>query len=108
MISKFKIFTILSILLLFLIGCSSVDGIYKGSAGTTTLYLKDDGSLVYTEEKSNGSIDSEGTWEKSGEEMTIQIEEIADGEELEASIDGDDIIHIPDQSGWKGELYTKE
>lgn len=106
--SKVKMIAILSIFSILLIGCSSIDGVYKGSAGTTTLYLKKDGSLIYTEVKSKGSIDSEGTWERSKENMVIQIEEISDGEALEATIDDEHIIHIPDQPGWIGELYTKE
>lgn len=96
-------------LLFFLTACSSsVEGIYKGSADTTTLNLKDDGTLTYTENKTNSSIDSKGTWEKSGDDITLQIEEIADGDELEATVDSDDVIHIPDQPGWNGELYKKD
>lgn len=90
-----------------------VVGTYKGSTGRTTLNIKKDQKVTYTQIDTNsGDNDiSEGTWKQSGDEIIFDFTKDEDNpldEKLKGQVDSNGVINIPEQDGWNAENFTKD
>lgn len=89
-------------------GDPGIAGSYTGSAGTTMLVLKDDGSALYSQQKRAGLETGTGTW--SVDESIVRVDVDSLSYEIYAAADGFDgaLLFESDSGSWNAEIYTRQ
>ena len=87
-------------------GSPQVEGTYTGSAGTTMLVLKDDGSALYSQQKRAGLETGAGTWSVDDDVLSVSVDSLS--YEIFANTDRFDgtLLFESDDSSWNAEIYT--
>ena len=87
-------------------GSPRVEGTYTGSAGTTMLVLKDDGSALYSQQKRAGLETGAGTWSVDDDVLSVSVDSLS--YEIFANTDRFDgtLLFESDDSSWNAEIYT--
>lgn len=89
-------------------GNPGVEGTYTGSAGTTMLVLKGDGSALYSQQKSAGLETGAGTWSVDDGVLRVDVDSLS--YEIFANADGFDgtLLFESDSTSWNDEIYTRQ
>ncbi|GAA4510878.1 hypothetical protein [Brevibacterium yomogidense] len=89
-------------------GNPGVEGTYTGSAGTTMLVLKGDGSALYSQQKRAGLETGAGTWSVDDGVLRVDVDSLS--YEIFANADGFDgtLLVESDSSSWNEEIYTRQ
>lgn len=87
-------------------GSPRVEGTYTGSAGTTLLVLKDDGSALYSYKKRGSQETGSGTWSVDQGVLSVYVDSLE--YEIFANTDRFDgtLLFESDDSSWNAEIYT--